>query len=111
MRGERGLEGIVGGEEHEAARGMPLDHLPHDPAAMLVEMAAGLVEQQHRRIVQDGEREPQPLLHATRVRRDAIVGTRTEPDLLERGRGGRRRIGEAMRLPAKRRFSRAVNSS
>ena len=36
MCGECGFEGIVGGEEHEAARGVALDHLAHDPAAVLV---------------------------------------------------------------------------
>ena len=58
----------VAGEQHGAAAvGVPLEQAAHPPDAGRVEAVGGLVEDQHRRVAEQGVGDAEPLPHAERV--------------------------------------------
>jgi hypothetical protein len=74
-------DGPPGGGE-VAQQGHHVQPLPR------IEAVERLVEEEHRRVVDQGRREQDPLLHALRVRRRAAVGDRGEVHGGDRGPGG-----------------------
>src|SRR5262245_64303905 len=82
--GKSPLPLVVGGDQNQTPAALLRNHPPQNRTSLVVEMAAGLVEQQDGRVVHLRERQPQPLLHSRRERADAIVRSRAETDPLER---------------------------
>ena len=74
-----GLVEVLRREEHGGALAVePADLLPHRQAARGVEAGGGLVEEQHGRLVHEGQREVEAPLHAARVLADPAVGRARE---------------------------------
>ena len=79
-----GLLEVLRGEEHGGALGVEPAHLlPQGGAAGGVEAGGGLVEEQHRRLVHERQREVEPAAHAAGVGADPPVGGAGEADALE----------------------------
>lgn len=83
IRGQLHLAHQMAGEEDRAAlRGLAPDELPHPAHAVRVEAVDRFVEDERRRIAEQRPRDPEPLVHAERVRAGPAPG----------------RLGEAHRL-------------
>src|SRR5580765_6070131 len=96
--GKLDLLRVVGGEQHETARRVARDHVADGFPAALVQVAPGLVQEQDRWFVKQGERQPEPLLHAAGERSDAVSSAGAEPDAIQRRRGRAHGRSEAVRL-------------
>ena len=90
-----GLVEVVGGEEDAAARAAHArDELPEAAAPARVERGGRLVEEQHRRLPEQADREVQPLL-VPDGELDRAPLLHVEPDLRESTGDGGARVGEA----------------
>ena len=61
------VEQVAGEQDGAAAVGVPLEQATHPADAGRVEAVGGLVEDEHRRVAEQGVGDAEPLLHAERV--------------------------------------------
>ena len=95
---------VARNEDRLASRGEVAQRVPHRDDACRVQAVGGLVEQQELWVAQESGCDSQSLLHAERVRGNAVAGAFGQADYLqqlvnatpERGRAGRRQPAQVL---------------